>query len=166
MSTIKATAAGTAPAAARTRPSRRRRALAVLGAAAATLTVWAVAGPLAGVDLGVHVGSGTQHIGPATVVAVSILAGLAGWALLAVLEHFTPRARAIWTTAAVTVLALSLAGPLSGGATTAAKVALTGMHLAAAGVLIPMLASSSVPAGRYPRRRSRTPGWRSSSHSH
>ena len=146
MSTTKATAAGTAPTDAKTRPTRRRRALAVLGAAAATLTVWAIAGPLAGVDLRVHVGSGTQHVGPATVVAVSILAGLAGWALLAAMEHFTLRARAVWTATALTVLALSLAGPLTSGATTAAKMALTGMHLAAAAVLVPALTGSRVRA--------------------
>jgi hypothetical protein len=142
MSTTKATviaaSAGTAGAAAR--PSRRIRALAVLGAAAATLGVWVVAGPLVGVDLNVRLGSASvQHVGPATVVIVSILAGLAGWGLLAALEHFTPMARTVWTAIALVTLALSLAGPLSGGVTTATKVALAGMHLAAAAVLIPML---------------------------
>ena len=146
MSTTKATAAGTAPTDAKTRPTRRRRALAVLGAAAATLTVWAVTGPLAGVDLRVHVGSGTQHVGPATVVAVSVLTGLAAWALLAALEHFSPRAPTIWTAIALAALALSLAGPLTSGATTAAKMALTGMHLAAAAVLVPALTGSRVRA--------------------
>ena len=146
MSTTKATAAGTAPTDAKTRPTRRRRALAVLGAAAATLTVWAVAGPLAGVDLQVHAGSGTQHVGPATVVAVSVLAGLAAWALLAALEHFSPRAPTIWTAIALAALALSLAGPLTSGATTAAKMALTGMHLAAAAVLVPALTGSRMRA--------------------
>ena len=81
----------------------------MLGAAAATLTVWAIAGPLVGVDLRVHVGSGTQHVGPATVVAVSVLTGLAAWALLAALEHFSPRAPTIWTAIALAALALSLA---------------------------------------------------------
>lgn len=146
MSTTKATAAGTAPTGAKTRPTRRRRALAVLGAAAATLTVWAIARPLAGVDLRVHVGSGTQHVGPATVVAVSVLTGLAAWALLAALEHFSPRAPTIWTAIALAALALSLAGPLTSGATTAAKMALTGMHLAAAAVLVPALTGSRVRA--------------------
>lgn len=146
MSTTKATAAGTAPTDAKTRPTRRRRALAVLGAAAATLTVWAIAGPLAGVDLRVHVGSGTQHVGPATVVAVSVLTGLAAWALLAALEHFSPRAPTIWTAIALAALALSLVGPLTSGATTAAKMALTGMHLAAAAVLVPALTGSRVRA--------------------
>ena len=122
-----------------TRPGQRTRALAVLGAAAATLTVWAVAGPLAGVDLRVHLGSTTQHVGPATVAIVSILAGLTAWGLLAALERLTPRSRTVWTAIALVTLAVSLTGPLSGGVTTATKVALTGMHLAAAAVLVPML---------------------------
>ena len=143
MSTTKTTvvaAASDGTVGAPARPGRRTRALAVLGAAGATLTVWAVAGPLAGVDLRVRLGSATvQHVGPATVVIVSILAGLAAWGLLAALEHFTPRARTVWTAIALVTLALSLAGPLSSGVTTATKVALAGMHLAAAAVLVPVL---------------------------
>ena len=158
MSTTKATVAGMAPADAKTRPSRRRRALAVLATAAATLTVWAVAGPVAGVDLRVHAGSGTQQVGAATVAAVSILTGLAGWALLAALEHFTPRARAVWAATALAVLALSLAGPLGSGVTTAAKVALAGMHLAAAAVLIPALTGSWVRAGTTSPQAERSTG--------
>ena len=146
MSTTKATvvAAASAGTTSAARPSRCARALAVLAAAAATVTVWAIAGPLAGVDLSVQLGSATQHVGPATVAIVSIAAGLAAWGLLATLEHFTPRARAVWTIALVT-LALSLAGPLIDGATPATKVALTGMHLAAAVILVFMLPGRVVP---------------------
>lgn len=127
------------------RATRRTRALAVIGATAATLAVWTVADPLAGVALTVHVGSGasTRQVGPAAVAFVSVLAGLAGWSLLAVLERVTARARPIWIGIALVVLLLSFAGPL-GAATAAAKVALAGMHLAAAAVLIPALARSTV----------------------
>jgi Family of unknown function (DUF6069) len=48
---------------------------------------------------------------PAIVAATSLVAALAGWALLTMLERFT--ARAIWTAIAVLVALLSLAGPLS-----------------------------------------------------
>lgn len=123
----------------RTRRTRRTRALAVLGAAAASLAMWAIASPLAGIDLRVHVGSRTEHVGPVTVVIASMLAGLAAWALLAVLERFTPRARAAWTANTLVALALSLAGPLSSGATTAAKLALASMHVATAVVLVAAL---------------------------
>lgn len=147
MSTTKATvvAAASAGTTSAARPSRCARALAVLAAAAATVTVWAIAGPVADVDLSVQLGSATQHVGPATVAIVSIAAGLAAWGLLAALEHFTPRARAVWTAIALVTLALSLAGPLIDGATPATKVALTGMHLAAAVILVFMLPGRVVP---------------------
>jgi Family of unknown function (DUF6069) len=136
------------PAASRTqRPTQRTRLLAVAGAAAAALAVWAVAVPLTGIDLTVRIGGGsdTQQIGSGEVVLVSLLAGLAGWALLDLLERFTSHTRGIWTASALVVLAVSLLGPLGGGVTTAARVALTGMHLAAAAVLIPLLARSARP---------------------
>lgn len=59
------------------------------------------------------------------------------------LERFTSHARTVWTTIALITLALSLSGPLSGGVSTATKMALAGMHLAAAAVLIPMLTRRS-----------------------
>jgi hypothetical protein len=117
---------------------RRARGYAVLAATGAGLLGWAVAGPAAGVHLTVRLGSAAadQHIGPAAVVIACLLAGLAGWALLALLERRTPKAAAIWTAVAVAVLAVSvLAGPL-GGVTTAAKLALAGLHLLVGAMLI------------------------------
>ena len=144
MSTTRATTVANASAdtaGAPRRSSQRTRILAVPGSAAAALGVWAVAGPLGGVDLSVHLGSAAdQHVGPAIVAIVSILAGLAAWGLLAVLERFTHLARAIWIAIALVAMVLSLAGPFSGGATVPAKAALAGMHLAVAAVLIPALA--------------------------
>lgn len=123
---------------------RRTQAIAVVAATGATVAVWAIAERLAGVDLTVRTGSGvgTQQVGPAAVVIVSLLAGLAGWALLAVLERFTRHAGLVWTIVALAVLVLSLAGP-AGAVTAAAKLALACMHLAAAAVLIPTLARTS-----------------------
>ena len=77
------------------------------------------------------------------VAIVSVLVGLAGWGLLAVLEHFTTRPRGIWIAIAVIVLLLSLSGPLSAGETVGSKVALTAMHLVAALILIPLFARSA-----------------------
>jgi hypothetical protein len=133
--------AGSTPTARR----RRTRVLAVVGAAAATLAVWVVADPLAGVDLTVRAGvpATVQRVGPVAVAIVTVLAGLAGWALLAVLERITPRARSVWTVVAVIALGLSLTGPIGGGTTMASTLALVGMHLAAAAVLIPTLARSA-----------------------
>lgn len=112
--------------------TRRRtaRALTVFGAVLATLAVWAIAVPLVGADLIVNSGTSRTHVEP-----VSALAGLTGWALLALLQRWSARPIAIWTGIAVAVLVLSLLGPL-GGVTVAAKLALAAMHLAAAAVLI------------------------------
>ncbi|MGC3863660.1 DUF6069 family protein [Micromonospora chersina] len=130
----------TAPAVTAARPARRRdRALAVLAATAATLAVWTAAVPVAGVDLAVRNGGTEQSVTAAAVGVSTLLAGLAGWALLALLERFTARARVVWTGAAGLVLLLSLLGPLGGGVGAAATLTLVALHLAAAAVLVPLL---------------------------
>ena len=108
--------------------------------ARSAVAVWAVAGPLAGIRLQAHVGAHApaEQIGLAAVLTVS-LAGLAAWALLAVLEHRARHPRRAWTITAGSVLAVSLAGPLTAGQGAAAIVALACMHLATGGVLIPVL---------------------------
>jgi hypothetical protein len=131
------------------RPTRRARLVAVLGATAAALGVWALAGPLLGVDLTVRTSAdaATQHIGPVAVTLVGVLVGLAGWGTLALAERRTPaRARTGWMILAVAVLAVSLAGPITSATTTAATIALLGMHLTVAAVLIPGLARTAARA--------------------
>jgi hypothetical protein len=114
---------------------RIRRLLTVPVAAAAALAVWALAVPLGGVDLAVDQSGSRQTVGPVLVVAASLVAGAAAWALLAVLEKATARAGRIWTIIAAAVLAVSLLGPL-GAVTTAATLVLMGMHVAVGAVLI------------------------------
>src|SRR5687767_14391663 len=84
-------------------------------AVAGAVLVWLLAVPVAGMDLLVRPGQGAeQHVGVASVALVSLLASLLGWGLLAALERLWPRrARTIWTTVALVVLLLSLAGPLT-----------------------------------------------------
>jgi hypothetical protein len=131
---------------------RTRRLAAVITAAAAAVAVWAVAGPLAGIRLQARVGAHApaQQISLASVLTFSLLAGLAAWALLAVLEHRARHPRRVWTITAASVLAVSLAGPLTAGRGAAAIVALACMHLATGGVLIPALRRSA-PVTRAPR---------------
>ncbi|MFC0032207.1 DUF6069 family protein [Micromonospora chaiyaphumensis] len=134
------TTTAAAPAVTAARPARRRdRALAVLAATAATLTGWVAAVPVAGVDLVVRNGGTEQSVTAAAVGVSTLLAGLAAWALLALLERFTGRARAVWTGTAGLVLLLSLLGPLGGGVGTAATLTLVALHLVAAAVLLPLL---------------------------
>ncbi|MEV7969407.1 DUF6069 family protein [Sphaerisporangium sp. NPDC088356] len=119
-----------------------RRALTVAGAAVAALAAWALAGPVAGVGLDVQVGGAVQHVEPVAVVVAALLAGLAAWALLALLERTTRRPGLVWTVIAFAVLVLSLLGPL-GAVDTASVVSLAGMHLVVAAVLIPGLGGSA-----------------------
>ncbi len=105
---------------------RRARLLAVAGATGAALALWTVVKLAFGLDLrGPAFGASTESsdVGPAQVVIVGLLASLAGWGLLAVLERFTSRVRHLWALVALVVLIGSLGGPLSGtGATTGASV--------------------------------------------
>ncbi|MEA2842402.1 MAG: hypothetical protein QOJ69_73 [Actinomycetota bacterium] len=119
---------------------RQGRAWVVIAAVVAAVAVWLVA-RLAGANLTVEQGSGggAAHVGLVMVAAMSALAGLAGWGLLAVIERSTPRARTLWTYIALGVLAISLVGPLGAGTTAGTKLALVGAHLATAAVLIPGL---------------------------
>jgi hypothetical protein len=124
-------------------PRWRPRVLAVMAATVVAVSVWALARSVS--DLTVHVGSGPHigHVGPASVIAVTVLVGLAGWGLLALLERRMAHPRAFWTVVALVALAASMVGPLSAGIGGATKAALTYMHIAVAGVLIPAFARTA-----------------------
>jgi Family of unknown function (DUF6069) len=126
---------------------RRARLLAVAGAGGAALALWAVVELAFGHDLrgpAFATNAEPSDVGPAQVLVVSLLAALAGWGLLAVLERFTARARELWAGIAVVVVIGSLGGPLSGtGVTTADRWGLVGFHLVVGAVLIPTLYRTS-----------------------
>lgn len=124
--------------------TRAARALGVAGAVLAAVAVWTVADPVLGIELLVEMDARPQPVGVEAVVASSLVAGLAGWGWVALLERVTARARRVWTVTALVVLMLSLLGPPA-AVTTAATVALAAMHLAVAGVLIPALTRVSPP---------------------
>lgn len=118
----------------------RIRALGVAGAVLAAVAVWAIAVPLLGNQLTIRFGTGAaQDIGLGYVVGASLVASLAAWGLLALLERRTARARRIWTGVAAVVLVVSLSLPLTAGTTPSATTALALMHVAVAAVLIPTL---------------------------
>ena len=123
-----------------TRASAVARGAAVLGATAAATAIWAVAAT-AGVDLTVSFGSGqpVQKVTVVNVVVAALVGSLAGWGLLALLERFTARARAIWTVVAMLVAVLSLGAPLSSIASPGTKVSLAAMHLVVSAVMIVVL---------------------------
>ncbi len=125
----------------------RHRAVAVTATVVTALLLWALAVPLLQVNLTVRTPrtSTETNVGAAAVLATSLLVSLAGWRLLAMLEHHTARARTVWTGAAATVLLVSLAGPLTAATTTAAAAWLILLHLSVAAVLIPLLRRTTVP---------------------
>ncbi len=116
----------------------RSRLVAVAAATAAALVVWVVAGPVLGNSLRVQTGpdASPMEVGPVSVIATAVIASLAGWALLAVLERLVARPARVWTVIAVAAAALSMAGPLTSGLTTTTTIVLAAMHLVVAAVLI------------------------------
>ncbi|MDA0563632.1 DUF6069 family protein [Streptomonospora sp. S1-112] len=119
---------------------RVRRALAVGGAVAASLGVWAAAVAV-GVEVEALQGNTVQPVGPVPVAVASLAAGLAGWALLAVLERTMKRRNPyrLWTATAAAVLLLSLVGPLTSGTAPATTWTLVLLHTTPAAILIPLL---------------------------
>jgi hypothetical protein len=112
------------------RPGRTAgRAVTVAAGAAGALLLWAVNDPWGGIDIAVRQGGTTEHIGPAAVAIAALLAGLAAWGLLALLERSSHRAARTYRIIASVVLLISLAGPLGSGIGTSAKLVLLGMHL-------------------------------------
>lgn len=124
----------------------RQRVLTVAAAAVAAVLAWLIAVPIVGIDLLVRPGGGAaQQVGLGSVVAVSLLASLLGWGLLALLERLVSRrALTAWTVVAVVVLMLSLSGPLTAATNAAVAIALVLMHLVVGAVLIMGLRRTTV----------------------
>lgn len=124
---------------------RRRRATAAIGAVLAALVIYVLARLTVGAIQQPAFGSGQpMSLSPGFVAAVAATAALLGWAAIAVLERLHQRAVAIWTIAAPLALLASLGLPLSGhGVSPGNRGALILMHLAVAGVVIPLYRASS-----------------------
>jgi len=121
-----------------TGPRRKARLFTVGAAVVAAVIIWSVA-ELAGMHLRQPTpGSGTAPVlNIGFVIGVSAVASLAGWALLAALEHFMERARTTWTIVASVFLLLSLSGPLTGyGVTTGNRFVLVLIHLVVGAIVI------------------------------
>lgn len=115
--------------------TRLQRAAAVADATVAALVAWTFIHVVSDIDLAVRSGGSVTHVGAASVAATVIAVGLAGWALLALLERFTTKARAIWVGIAVAVFLVSLLGP-AGGVNAAAVGSLLALHSVVAAALI------------------------------
>jgi hypothetical protein len=115
----------------------------------AALAIWGVSELVFGVDVRQPAfGTGVpQDLTAGPVVVASVVAGLAAWLALAVLERLTRHARAAWVTLATLVLVVSLGAPLSGrGIDEQSRLVLTLLHLTVGTLLIILLARTSPPA--------------------
>ena len=130
-----------------TRPVRTQRLLTVAGGTLGALAVWAVAEWVVGLDLRTPAFSSEQppqELSAALVAVASAVGGLAGWGVLAALERSTTNPRRAWVAVASIALLASLGAPLSGtGVSVGDRIAMIGMHLAVAAVVIPLFYRSS-----------------------
>jgi len=96
-----------------------------------------------GVELTARTGGGELVVGPPSVALAGVLAALAGWGLLALLERVRTRARTEWTAVAVAALVISLVPPLLQATTAAAGAVLVAMHVAVGTTIIVALARTA-----------------------
>ncbi|MBM2619686.1 hypothetical protein JIG36_29680 [Actinoplanes sp. LDG1-06] len=122
----------------------QRRLITILVAAVATAVVWVIAHLAFGVEIRAKTGGAEQTVGLAAVIIATVVAGFAGWGVLALLERWTANPGRVFTIVGAVVLLLSLGGP-AGGLTTGAKVSLALLHLVAALILVPGLAGTAQP---------------------
>jgi hypothetical protein len=115
---------------------RTSRAITVLAGAAGALLLWTVDVPWGGLDLAVRRGDTVQPVGPAAVAVTALVAGLAAWGLLTLLERTVRRPARTYRIIASIVLILSLAGPLGSGVGTSSRLALLGLHITVGAALI------------------------------
>ncbi|GAA4364894.1 DUF6069 family protein [Actinomadura sp. NPDC048032] len=121
------------------RNPRPARALAVAGAVAAALAVWAVGEPLLGQDLVIRQeGQEPRDLGAAAIGVFALAPSLLGWVLMAVLEKVTRLAARIWTATALVLLAVSFLPVIGVQASGGTRAVLALTHLAVGAVLIPV----------------------------
>jgi drug/metabolite transporter (DMT)-like permease len=111
----------------------------VVAAAAATVAAGWLAGRLVHIDYVIGTPLGARSITLAQVSVATAIFGLAGWAVYGVLERKTSRARPLWITIAVVVLALSIVPIFALRAGMDTRLALIGLHCLAGAILIPGL---------------------------
>lgn len=128
------------------------RLLLTTGTVLAAAAAWAIIEGVAGVDLrapAFDASTTSQDIGLLAVVVSSLVASLAAWGTLALLERSVSRPRRIWAALAIAGLFLSLGGPLSGTAIdTASRSLLVVLHVIVAAVLIPLFYRTAAQDGK------------------
>jgi thiamine transporter ThiT len=126
---------------------RAGRVVAIAIAATATGLAWLL-GRLAHVDYVVDTPIGTRTITLALTIVATVVAGLAGWVVIALLERYISSPRRVWIALTLVVLALSIAPVFRTTANLGTQLMLTALHCVAAAVLIPALPQRRTTATR------------------
>ena len=129
---------------ARWRPGR----VVVIAIAATTTGLAWLFGRRAHVDYIVDTPIGTREITLALTIVATVAAGLAGWAVIALLERYTSSARGAWIALTLAVLVLSIVPVFWTTANLGTQLMLTALHCVAAAVLIPALPRPHTTATR------------------
>jgi peptidoglycan/LPS O-acetylase OafA/YrhL len=126
---------------------RAGRVVAIAIAATATGLAWLL-GRLAHVDYVVDTPIGTRTITLALTIVATVVAGLAGWVVIALLERYNSSPRRVWIALTLVVLALSIVPVFRTTANLGTQLMLTALHCVAAAVLIPALPQRHTTATR------------------
>jgi uncharacterized protein DUF6069 len=121
----------------------RMRSIAIAAAAVVNVALAFIARAGTGQFPMAEINGDVQTIAVAQVVVTTVLVGLIAWAMRAGLDRISSHTERAWSMLALVVLAISLLGPLGSGVDSASKVALAGMHVATAALLIPVMSVSA-----------------------
>lgn len=136
------------------RPAVRRCTVIAL-AGVASAVIWAI-GRLAHASYIVQTPLGAREVTLPLTVAATVLAGAAGWLVLAILERYWADRHRSWIALAIIVLAVSVVAVFRTPAAIGTQVVLAVQHCVAAAVLIPGLLRRHRPADTLPGPRGTT----------
>lgn len=122
-----------------------RRCIVITVAGLATAVIWVI-GRLAHTSYIVQTPLGTRELSLLIVVGATVLAGAAGWLVLAILERYWADRRRSWIALALAVLAVSVVAVFITPAALGTQMVLTLQHCVAAALLIPGLFGRHRPA--------------------
>jgi hypothetical protein len=125
----------------------RGRVVTIALAATAAGVAWLL-GKLARVDYITETPIGARQITLSLTVASTVVAGVAGWAIIALLERYSASPQRIWIRLTLVVLVLSIVPIFWTSANLSTQLMLTALHCVAAAILIPALPQWQITAAR------------------
>jgi peptidoglycan/LPS O-acetylase OafA/YrhL len=128
-----------------------RRCIVITVASIATAVIWVI-GRVAHTSYIVQTPLGARELTLLPTVAATVIAGSAGWLVLAILERYWADRRQSWIALALSVLAVSVVAVFITPASIGTQTILAVQHCVAAAVLIPGLLRRHRPTDTLPGR--------------